>query len=139
MIAQVQGGADVIDAATRNSWEAGAVAVVLLVSLGGVGYLMRALWTVNQQLAERVTNLENQLTEKLMEIVEDTTKAVVANTQMLERTAVAIDSLERAVEQSLRTQQTIMGRIETSPCMMSEVFSEETKGRLLAAREGAKK
>ncbi len=128
-----------IDAAIKHSWEAGAVAVMLIVMLVGIGYLMRALWNVNQRLADRVTNLENQLTTKLMEIVEGTTQAVVANTQMLERTAQAINSLESAVEQSLRTQQGIMARIEASPCLMSVALSKETQDRLAAAREAAVK
>ena len=127
-----------IDAALRHSWEAGAVAAILVVLLVGIGYLMRALWNINQRLAERVTNLENQFIEKLMGIVEDTTKAVVANTQMLERTAHAIDKLESAVEISLRTQQGIMARMETSPCLMAVALSEETKGKLTAARDAAR-
>ena len=137
MIAQVQGGAEVIDAAVRHSWEAGAVAVMLIVMLVGIGYLMRAMWNVNQRLAERVTNLESQLTEKLMSIVQETTTAVVANTEMLSRTASAIAKLELAVEQSLNTQQLIMTRIEASPCLMVAALSQETKDRLVAAREAA--
>ena len=138
MIAQVEGGAEVINAALRHSWEAGAVAAILVVLLVGIGYLMRALWNINQRLAERVSNLESQFIDKLMGIVEGTTKAVVANTQMLDRTAQAIDKLESAVEVSLRTQQGIMSRIETSPCLMAVALSEETKERLSVAREAAR-
>ena len=137
MLAQVEGGADVIDAAVRHSWEAGAVAVMLVVMLAAIGYLMRALWNINQRLAERVTNLETQLTDKLLGIVEETTKAVAANTQMMERTASAIDKLEAAVEHSLQTQQGILARVETSPCLMGEALSEETQNKLAAAREAA--
>ena len=138
MIAQVEGGAQVIDAAIRHSWEAGAVAAILVVMAVGIGYLMRAMWNVNQRLAERVSNLENQFINKLMAIVENTTEATVANTQMLERTAQAIDKLESAVEISLRTQQGIMARMETSPCLMAVALSEETKERLSVARDAAR-
>ena len=137
MVAQVQGGSEVIDAAIRHSWEAGAVAIMLIVMLAGIGYLMRALWNINQRLAERVTNLETQFIDRLMGIVADTTKAVVANTAMLERTAQAISKLELAVEQSLHTQQSIVARIETSPCLMAAAFSNETKEKLLRAQEAA--
>ena len=136
-MAQVDGGSEVIDAAIRHSWEAGAVAVVLLVMLAGMGYLMRALWIINQRLAERVTNLETQFTDKLVVIVTDTTKAVTANTEMLGQTSRAIDKLEQAVEQSLITQRTIMARMESQPCLMATSLSKETKDRLLAAREAA--
>lgn len=130
MIAQVEGGAEMVDAAIRHSWEAGAVAVILIVLLAGIGYLMRAVWSINQRLADRVTNLETQLTDKLMGIVEETTRAVAANTIMLERTATAIGKLEAAVELSLHTQQGIMARIDASPCLMVKLLSKESKDRL---------
>lgn len=137
IVGQIEGGAEVIDAATRHSWEAGAVAVILLVMLGGIGWLMRALWNVNTRLAERVTKLETILSDRLIAIVEDTTKAVSANTQMMERTANAIDRLEAAVEASLHTQDVILARIETSPCLMSTALSKETQDRLTQARDAA--
>ena len=98
---------------------------------------MRAMWQVNQRLAERVTNLETQFIDKLMETVENTTKIVAANTVVMERTAMAIDKLEAAVEASLRTQQGIIARVEASPCLMSTVLSEESKGRIAAAKRVA--
>jgi hypothetical protein len=138
MLAQID-GSPMIDAAAKHSWEAAAVAIVLLVMLGSMGWLMRALWTINQRLAERVTNLEGQLADRLVAIVEQTSVAITANTQMLERTATAIDKLEKAVEHSLRTQDTLMARMEAAPCLMEAALSEETRDRLATARETARK
>jgi hypothetical protein len=56
---------------------------------------------------------------------------------MLERTAGAIDKLEQAVEQSLRTQQTMMARMEATPCLMASSLSKESTERLKAARRAA--
>jgi hypothetical protein len=137
LLAQIEGGGNVIDAASKHSWEAGAVALILIAMASGLWYLLRGMWTINQRLADRVTHLENMFSEKMVRIVESTTDAISGNTRMMEKTAAAIDKLEAAVERSLETQNVIMTRMETSPCLMASVMSDETTRRLEEARKAA--
>ena len=136
--AQVTGADTVVDVASRHSWEAAAVAMVLVAMLVGIGYMMRLFWTINQRLAERVTKLEDTIEGRLITVIESTTAALVDNTQMMERAASSIDKLESAVERSLHTQETMLIRMETSPCLMEKSLSEETQRRLAQARAAAK-
>jgi hypothetical protein len=139
MLAQIEGGAEVVKTAISHSWEAGAVAVILLACLGSIGYLMRALWLINQRLADRVTHLEEEFANKLLMMVEVTTRSVEANTTMLDRATRAMDKLEEAVERLMLTQQAMLARLEASPCVMVGVLSDETKRKLQEAREAAER
>ena len=138
LLGQIDSGGEVVDKAISHSWEAGAVALILLVMVWTIGWMLKAVWRVNQRLAERVTTLESQFTDRLLVIVDNTSTAIAANTAMLERTSGAIGSLEQAVEKSLHTQEAILNRIESSPCLMEREFSQETRDRLARARQAAK-
>lgn len=137
--AQVPGANELVTTAASHGWEAAAIAVVLLTMIASVGWLMKSLWAINQRLADRVTNLESKIEDRLMGLVEATTAVVTSNTEMLRRTARAIEKLELAVERSQNAQATILARIETSPCLITEAFSPETVQRIQQAREAAKK
>lgn len=130
MLAQIPGTDRLVSDAAAHSWEAAAVAVILLVLLGTIGWLIRVLWVINQRLSVRVDKLELSIEEKLIKIVENTTATIAANTEVMNRAANAIDKLEVAVEQSQQSQVAILARIEASPCLMRAVFSKETAGIL---------
>ena len=134
ILAQVTGADTVVDVASRHSWEAAAVAMVLVAMLVGIGYMMRVFWQINQRLADRVTTLESTIESRLIAVVESTSTALTANTQMMEKVSVSVDKLETAVEHSMHTQQAMLTRMESSPCLLTSSLSEETKRRLAEAR-----
>jgi len=138
MILAQAGAETVIDAAAKHSWEAAAVALILAVMLGGIAWMLRVFWQINQRLAERVTTLENTIESRLIAVVESTSNALTANTQMMDKVSSSIDKLESAVERSMHTQETMLIRMETSPCLMEKSLSEETQRRLAQARAAAK-
>ena len=111
MFAQIPGTDAVIKQAAEHSWEATAIAIVLLVLLTTVGWLIRVLWVINQRLAARVDKLELSVEDKLIKIVESTTSIIASNTEVMSRAAIAIEKLEVAVEQSQHAQVAILARI----------------------------
>jgi len=135
MFGQIPGADKAIESAATHGYEAIVVVIVLLTLLGAVGWLMRALWSINQRLADRVTSLEGKIEDRLMTIVENTSAQLASNNVVMEKTIGAINNLEKAVEESVRDQRRIMLRIENSPCVAAAIFSEETKARLKTASE----
>lgn len=137
LLAQVPGADEVIESAADHGWEAVGLAIVLVTTIGCIGWMIRSLWALNERLATRVTNLETTIETKLIVIVERSVASLQANTTMMERAASAIEKLEDAVEHSLHTQELIVAKMETSPCLMASALSDETKQRLHAAQQAA--
>ena len=127
MLAQVPGTDTLIDTAASHGWEAAAIAVVLITLLTGLGVLMRALWSVNARLANRVTNLETTIEGKLFGLVERSITAFTAHADVMDHSINVISSLEVTVNKSLEAQQKIITRLENSPCLATVLFSKETQ------------
>ena len=89
----------VIDAATRYSWEAGIVALIVVVSMFLLAWMFRYMLTKSEarevklweeaqkreeRLASRITALETLIHEKLMLRLEESTAAKVALAEAIE-------------------------------------------------------
>jgi hypothetical protein len=124
MLAQIPGTDTAIHEASKHGWEAVMLVIIIIVLFGGFGILFKVLMNIQSEL---------------LKIIQSTTEAITANTATNTALVGSINKLENTVEKSHVTQTVMLARMETSPCLMSGAFSNETNERFKRLREEALK
>lgn len=108
----LQQAAEVIQQArTEQGWTAGAVALVLVICILGLGWLVRRLSLQVDELSLWRTNL-------LQDQVQDTTRALTTSSAGLERFGARLDDAASAVKENTVAVHGLRETIQHAPCGM---------------------